>query len=77
MSTKNQIQAPGALGELPAPSCSAVDRVAKVEQADGKSTHPNGYHKFLKRKKVRLERRRAKENPECIPAYNRYQGYET
>lgn len=46
-----------------------------VEQADGSSG--GKYHKFLKVQKRRIERRRAKKNPECVPAYKKYSGYET
>lgn len=43
------------------------------EQADG----PSGkWHSYLKKLKRRTERRRAKRNPECIPAYKKYRGYE-
>lgn len=35
----------------------------------------HSYHRFLKRKKSRLERRRAKRRPDCLPAYRRYRGY--
>jgi hypothetical protein len=47
----------------------------KVEQADSRSG--GKYHKFLKRQKVRHERRRAKANPECPSGYGKYNGYET
>ena len=33
-------------------------------------------HRFEKAKKNRRERRRARLNPECIPEYNKYYGYE-
>jgi hypothetical protein len=46
----------------------------RVEQADGDS---GTYHSFLKRRKVRVERRRAKLDPETVPAYGKYSGYET
>ena len=52
-------------------------KTVKVEQADGPSEKHRGYHAFLKRRKVRIERRRAKHDVECIPAYNRFRGYET
>jgi hypothetical protein len=39
--------------------------------------HHSGYSKFLKLCKNRKERRRAKENPDCFPAYNFFNGYET
>ncbi len=35
------------------------------------------YHRFLKRRKARMERRRANRNPEYPPAYNRFNGYES
>lgn len=47
------------------------------EQADGKSRRAGGGHQFIKRKKRRIERHRAKKNPETPPAYNRYRGWET
>lgn len=49
-------------------------KVSSVEQADGYSG--KRYHKFLKKRKVRVERRRAKENPECPLGYGKYKGYE-
>jgi len=33
-------------------------------------------HKWDKVKKHRIERRRAKRNPECIPRYRKYKGWE-
>lgn len=30
---------------------------------------------FLKRRKARSERRRARLNPECVPGYGRYRGW--
>jgi len=58
------------------------DRIAKCEQADGSShlgamTRRASYHRSLKRRKNRLERRRARLNPECVPGYGRYAGWET
>lgn len=52
-------------------------RIPSIEKADGRSKRGDAYHQFLKRRKNRSERRRARENPECIPAYGRYKGYET
>jgi len=50
-------------------------KVASVEQADG---YCHGkYHRHLKVSKRRIERRRAKRNPECQPGYGRYNGYES
>lgn len=58
-----------------------MKRINKVMQADAKGPLWNhghrGYHRFLKRRKVRLERRRANADPECQPAYGKYAGYET
>jgi len=51
------------------------DDKVKGEQADGASG--GHYHRFLKKYKLRIERRRAKRNPECLPAYRKYRGYET
>jgi hypothetical protein len=51
--------------------------MSNCEQADGKSKRRSGYHQFLKRKKRRAERKKAKANPDCQPAYGRYDGYET
>jgi len=48
----------------------------KVMQADGKSKRAGGCHQYLKRLKNRTERRRAKRDPECAPAYGKYHGYE-
>ncbi len=47
------------------------------EKADGKSRRAGGYHQFIKRRKNRVERRRAKHDPECQPGYGRYRGWET
>jgi len=50
------------------------DDKASIEQADGYSG--GSWHRFLKKRKLRKERRRAKKNPECQSAYRRYKGYE-
>lgn len=52
-------------------------RIQKVkgEQADGASG--GNWHRFLKVKKRRLERHKAKRYPECVPTYGKYRGYET
>ncbi len=47
---------------------------ASCEQADGYSG--GNWHAFLKRSKRRKERRKAKVNPECVPTYGKYKGYE-
>lgn len=54
-----------------------IETVPFIEKADGRWTRPRGYHRFIKRKKARAERRRAKANPECTPCYGRYRGWET
>lgn len=48
---------------------------ANTEEADG--WFCGAWHRFLKRLKSRRERRRAKQNPECRPGYNRHNGYES
>jgi len=50
--------------------------IGKVEQADGKSRRAGNAHQYLKRQKNRIERRRAKKDPECTPEYGKYRGYE-
>lgn len=50
------------------------DLKGKVEQADGYSG--KRYHAWLKLQKRRLERHRAKRNPEVQPGYGKYRGYE-
>lgn len=44
----------------------------KSEQADG---HGKG-RTYLKKLKVRVERRRAKRDPEIQPRYGKYRGYQ-
>jgi hypothetical protein len=48
-----------------------------VVQADSRWASGTSYHRFIKRQKVRVERHRAKRNPECLPTYGRYNGYES
>jgi hypothetical protein len=47
------------------------------EQADGRSKRGNGYHQWLKRRKRRDERRKAKLRPDAPPTYGKYKGWET
>lgn len=47
------------------------------EQADGRNKGPRSYHAYLKKNKRRMERRKAKINPEVQPGYGKYRGYET
>lgn len=51
-------------------------RINKVEQADGKGWGLRS-RKYLKTRKHRVERRRAKIDPETPPNYTRYRGYLT
>lgn len=50
------------------------DSKVTCEKADGDS---GNYHRFIKRLKNRLERRKAKHNPECLPSYGKYRGWES
>lgn len=45
------------------------------EQGDNSQGGTNR-HKSLKKKKVKIERKKAKENPEVQPGYKKYRGYE-
>lgn len=47
-----------------------------VEQADGTGWNMR-CRKFFKRLKRRMERRKAKRNPETPPTYTKYSGYLT
>lgn len=67
----------GLLGFTDAIGWTTGMRLPTIEKADGRSKRGDAYHQFLKRRKNRSERRRARENPECIPAYGRYKGWET
>lgn len=53
------------------------DFKGRVEQADGHSKRPNAYHQYLKKRKHRLERRKANRDPEAPATYTKYAGYET
>jgi hypothetical protein len=46
-------------------------------QADGRRGRARGYHQYLKKQKAKVERRRAKKDPECVPMYGKYLGWET
>lgn len=54
-----------------------INKGGCCEQADLKQSSKNAYHKFLKRRKNRLERRKANIDPECVPGYGKYKGWET
>lgn len=48
----------------------------KYDRVKGeKSVASGAYDKFIKRQKLRIERRRAKQDPECTPAYRKFNGY--
>jgi hypothetical protein len=52
-------------------------KTRNTEQADAKGKlSRGGYHRWLKRHKVRIERQRAKQDPECSPCYRKFSGYE-
>ena len=53
------------------------DKANKVEKADGHSRRAGSFHKFLKIRKNRLERRREKRDVSCQPGYGRFSGYES
>jgi hypothetical protein len=50
---------------------------AGEECADDRHRRPNLYHRFLKRMKARLERRRAMRRPDCRSERDRHIGYKT
>lgn len=37
---------------------------------------PSKYKQFVKARKARLERRKAKQDPETLPTYRRYRGWD-
>ena len=60
------------------------NKIPRIECADGGAwlgkrgvPSKSSYHTYLKRQKNRAERRRARRDPECVPAYGLYAGYET
>jgi hypothetical protein len=46
--------------------------MGRVAQADGEGKGKT----YLKKVKARVERRRAKKDPECRPGYGKYSGYQ-
>lgn len=56
-----------------------MKRPGLIEQADGSSR--SGYHKFLKKKKIRQERKYAREmlknGDTPVDSYGKYRGWET
>lgn len=50
-------------------------KVPRIDQLDRSSSYAR--IRQLKKWKNRIERRRAKINPECVANYGRYQGYES
>lgn len=57
--------------------CEKADGTSHVGASYRHCGHNPSYHRFLKRAKNRAERRRAKQDPECVPGYGRYHGWET
>jgi hypothetical protein len=51
--------------------------MSQPEQADGHSKRASSHHQFIKKRHVRLERRKAKKDPEVQPTYRKYQGWES
>ena len=51
-----------------------MPKLNKVEQADGRGWGDRG-RRYLKKRKARLERRRANIDPETQPAYTRFKGW--
>lgn len=49
-------------------------RIVRVTMADGGSSKQKSY---LRRTKNKVERKRAKQDPECFPGYGRYRGWWT
>lgn len=49
------------------------DRIPRVLHGDSRSGGAG--HTYVKKRKARAERRRAKARPDCLPAYGRYKGY--
>ena len=47
------------------------------EQLDDKSGKHSKYKRYVKKLQHRVERHLAKIEPEIIPCYNKYRGYET
>lgn len=51
-----------------------------IEQRESRSApyawRKSKYSRWLKKAKARAERRRAKRNPESVPGYGRYSGWE-
>lgn len=45
--------------------------------ADMRGTGKGNYHRYIKKRKNRLERHAAKRDPEVQPGYGRYAGWES
>ena len=55
---------------VPLPRGKRVPGVEAVARAE-----PGAHKRYMKSRKARIERRRAKTDPECAPAYGRFSGY--
>ena len=53
-----------------------TEQIEKIKMSSGRGKSRSGTERFLKKSKNRVERRRAKQNPECTPQYNRYAGWQ-
>ena len=52
-----------------------IERHVDIPKKDG-SHRKSGYRDYLKKSKKRMERRKAKLDPECQATYKKYQGCE-
>lgn len=55
---------------------SKVTRLGGAEKITRRSKSPSLYRQFLKAMKARGERRRAKQSPDCVHGYGRYNGWD-
>ncbi len=54
-----------------------MTKISLGMQADGRSKRAGQFHQFVKKAKLRKERRRANKDPETPPTYGKYRGWET
>lgn len=54
-----------------------MPKLSSGTQADWHSKRATSHRQFLKRQKSRSERRRAKRDPETLPGYGRYTGWQS
>lgn len=53
-----------------------AEGVKEYEQIERDLGFKSRSHKWDKRKKHRIERRRGKQDPDCMPRYRKYKGWE-